>query len=304
MPRIVELSEDHHANTANASSIPTPALPPQMASAQSTTVEEVAADLKRSPFFMTSLEDDEASDNVELAAMQALQYEGTRAEIAQGFRENGNEMARAKKWTDGKEFYTKALTALKVPRKEDEADETEREKEIEEASHYRLSLALSSLQKLPAALSACQLGLSHSPQNPSLLTLLQKIQTTQAAQTALEQKRFERETRAKKEAEMLDKALKLRMIRTRTTTQPPEMEDAAIRLIPDPLSPSSTLTFPTILLYPLHLQSDFIKSFGEEQTLLGHLEYLLPLPWDTNREHTLEGTEAYMETVTGGLIKC
>lgn len=103
---------------------------------------------------------------------------------------------------------------------------------------------------------------------------------------------------------MLDKALKLRMIRTRTTAQPPEMEDAAIRLIPDPLSPSSTLTFPIILLYPLHLQSDFIKAFGEEQTLLGHLEYLIPLPWDTNQEYTLEGAEAYMETVAGGLIKC
>ena len=94
------------------------------------------------------------------------------------------------------------------------------------------------------------------------------------------------------------------MIRTRTTAQPPEMEDAAIRLIPDPLSPSSTLTFPVILLYPLHLQSDFIKAFGEEQTLLGHLEYLIPLPWDTNQEYTLEGAEAYMETTTGGLIKC
>ena len=149
MSRIEELPEDQHANTKNASSaqstaeppsMPIPALPPQMASAQSITIEEVAADLKRTPFFMTSLEDDEVSDNVELAAMQALQYEGTRAEIAQGFRENGNEMARAKKWVDGKEFYTKALTALKIPRKEDEADETQKEKELEEACYVNRAL--------------------------------------------------------------------------------------------------------------------------------------------------------------------
>ena len=143
MSRVEELPKDQHALTDNVSStpsIPTLALPPQMASTQSATIEEVAADLKRTPFFMTSLEDDEASDNVELAAMQALQYEGTRAEIAQGFRENGNEMARAKKWADGKEFYTQALTALRIPRKEDEPDETEKEREVEEACYVNRAL--------------------------------------------------------------------------------------------------------------------------------------------------------------------
>ena len=102
---------------------------------------------------------------------------------------------------------------------------------------------------------------------------------------------------------MLNSAIKMRTIRARTTAQPPEMEDAEIRLVPDPLSPTSTLTFPVVILYPLHLQSDFVKAFGEEQTLLGHLEYLLPLPWDERREYTLEGAEAYMETYEGGLIK-
>lgn len=149
MSQVEELPEDQDANSKNACptpptaelpSIPIPALPPKMASAQSTTIEEVAADLKRTPFFMTSLEDDQASDNAELAAMQALQYEGTRAEIAQGFKENGNEMARAKKWADGKEFYTKALTALRIPRKDDEADETERERELEEACYVNRAL--------------------------------------------------------------------------------------------------------------------------------------------------------------------
>jgi hypothetical protein len=101
----------------------------------------------------------------------------------------------------------------------------------------------------------------------------------------------------------LQQALKIRKIMTRTTGQPPDMEDAAIALTPDPVSLTSTLTFPVVLLYPLHLQSDFIKAFGEEQTLLGHLGYLLPLPWDENHEYTLKDVEAYMETREGGLIK-
>ncbi len=33
-------------------------------------------------------------------------------EIAQGFRERGNEMARAKMWKDGKEFYGKGIAVL------------------------------------------------------------------------------------------------------------------------------------------------------------------------------------------------
>jgi len=50
--------------------------------------------------------------NVELEAIRALQYEGTPAEIAQGFKEQGNEMTRAKRWKDGQEFYSKGIAVL------------------------------------------------------------------------------------------------------------------------------------------------------------------------------------------------
>ena len=61
--------------------------------------------------------------------------------------------------------------------------------------------------------------------------------------------------------------------------------------------------FPVVLLYPLHLQSDFIKAFSEMDTVLNHLEYIFPLPWDERHEYTLESVEFYMETGSGGLIK-
>ena len=51
-------------------------------------------------------------DNVELEALRALQYEGTPAEVAQGFKEQGNEVVKMKRWIDGKEFYTKGLAVL------------------------------------------------------------------------------------------------------------------------------------------------------------------------------------------------
>ena len=102
-------------------------------------VDDVVADLQKSPFFMTSLPhksasqdaDEDPEENVELAAMQALQYEGTRAEIAGNFRETGNEMAKVKKWSDAREYYNKALAAMKVERGEEERKEL-KEKGISE----------------------------------------------------------------------------------------------------------------------------------------------------------------------------
>lgn len=120
---------------------------------------------------------------------------------------------------------------------------------------------------------------------------------------AVQQKKQEREQRAQKERLMLTTALRARNIRTRTTAQPPDMEDAAIHLFPNPASPASTIRFPTVLLYPLHLQSDFIKAFSETDTVPQHLEYILPLPWDEEHLYTLQSVEYYMETGSGGLIK-
>ena len=93
--------------------------------------------------------------NPELEAIRALQYEGTRAEVAQNFREQGNEMARAKRWRDAREFYTKALEALKGQIDEEgdgEAGEEERrkkEREIEEACYSNRALCNLSLRRYP-----------------------------------------------------------------------------------------------------------------------------------------------------------
>lgn len=171
-------------------------------------------------------------------------------------------------------------------------------------AHYRLASALLALQKLSDALFACANGLTYHPDNGPLIALHAKITFQITISEAAVKKHLDGETRRKKEVDTLVAALKLRKIISRTTEQPPELEDAFIRLVPDPLAlTTSTLTFPLVLLYPLHLQSDFVKAFGEEQNLLGHLEYLLPLPWDEKREYTIEGVEAYMETREGGLIK-
>ena len=166
-----------------------------------------------------------------------------------------------------------------------------------------MASAFLALDKLEEAMAACTAGLAGDASNASLLKLKKKISAGTEAQKASRSKKVEAEEQRKKEATTLAQALQVRKIRTRNTGEQPEIEDAAMTLAPDPLSITSTLTFPVILLYPLHMQSDFIKAFGEEQTLQGHLAYLFPLPWDTSGEYSPQTVEAYMETAEGGLVK-
>ena len=140
---------------------PSAALPPAMASMKSQTADDVLKEINRIPLFMTTLDetDGEGGENTGLEALKALAYEGTRAEVAENFRHQGNDLARGKKWSDAKEFYDKAIAALKVPRRPqdaedhanievveiDEETEQKKERDIEEACY--INRALCNLEK-------------------------------------------------------------------------------------------------------------------------------------------------------------
>lgn len=84
-------------------------------------------------------------ENVLLDALYALQNEGTRGEVAQNFREQGNEAAREKRWTDAKEFYTKSIAVLTAKedrweKPEDPEQEKKLLREVEEASYINRAL--------------------------------------------------------------------------------------------------------------------------------------------------------------------
>ena len=133
-----------------------------MAEIKSQATTEVLTEMNRMPLFMTNLDetDGEGGENIALEALKAMAYEGTRAEIAENFRQQGNECARAKQWTDAKEFYDKAVAALKGPQNNpdpdasgpdvievelDEAEEAKKEKATEEACY--VNRALCNLEK-------------------------------------------------------------------------------------------------------------------------------------------------------------
>lgn len=170
-------------------------------------------------------------------------------------------------------------------------------------AYYRSATALFALDKLDEALDSCLRGLKLEPENAPLKTLQNKIEQRSKIKTEQDQKREAEQRRKQQEKLTLATALKAREIKIRGTTKPPDMADAEIRLAPDPLSPKSTLEFPTMFLYPMHNQTDFVKAFGEKDEIIDHLGYMLPLPWDQKGEYKLKGVDCYMDTVTGGMMK-
>jgi hypothetical protein len=89
----------------------------------------------------------DGESNTALEAIRALQYEGTKAQIAQSFKEQGNEMVKAKMWRDAKEFYTKGVAVLtakgaddKWEKGEDPELEAKKEKQLEEQIYVNRAL--------------------------------------------------------------------------------------------------------------------------------------------------------------------
>ncbi|KAF2857965.1 TPR-like protein [Piedraia hortae CBS 480.64] len=290
------------------------------------------------PLFMTSL-DDVDEDNEQIQALRALAYEGTRAEIAENFRKQGNECVSEKNYIDARKFYAQATEALNSPQTEpveNEEEEERKEKAIAEACHansalcnlqmknyascqrdcaaalrlnpdnikawYRAASACLAIDKLPEALDACENGLLRDSNNASLKALLTRIENRRDHLDALTKARREREAGLALDQATLKQALHTRGILARQTDDPPDMEDAVVGL-DRPRDYKSTLHFPVLFLYPREAQSDLVKAVTEEESLGPHLELMLPPPWDTAGAYHPDNVDCYMETRPGGLIK-
>lgn len=108
-----------------------PELPPQLHNMnfQNKTVDQVAKELKRLPFFMTDINDvqegDDDGDTLgrdQLEALKALAYDGDPEEIAGNFKQQGNEQYKLKKFKDAVVFYTKAISVEQLGEERDPKD--------------------------------------------------------------------------------------------------------------------------------------------------------------------------------------
>jgi tetratricopeptide (TPR) repeat protein len=170
-------------------------------------------------------------------------------------------------------------------------------------AYYRSASALFALDKILDALDVASRGAKLDPDNTEFEKLLDKIRARMQVKEAQDRRRLMELRRRMQEMQVLESALKARKVTVRGSKQPPNLEDATIRLSPDPLSSTSLLEFPVMLLYPMHNQTDLIKAWAEKDAITHHLSYILPLPWDTKNEYKLSSVDCYMDTISGGLMK-
>lgn len=320
-----------------------PQVPPGMASMRGKTSEEILAELNKSPLFMTDLEENDDLEALKALAYEGTPAEVSQSFKEHGNDCFKVKQWKDAKEFYGKGVNVllievrKRQKAPKEERAKEDAEEVAKEVGILEAclvnraacnlelknyrscimdcgsalrinnknvkAYYRSSKALLALGKVTEADDSCARGLAIDPENVSLKAVAREIIKKHEILSARRKVEMEREETNRQELILLRTALKARGIKTRKTAQPPEMEDAKIQLVPDPSDPTSTISFPAVLLYPLHLESDFIKAFNETEPVGHHLSYILPLPWDLKGEYTPNSIECYIETTKGGLLK-
>lgn len=152
----MKLQNDASQTTQEASA----SMPPSMARAKETSVDDLMAEMNKIPLFMTSLDDPEG-ENEQLEALKALAYEGTRAEIAQNFREQGTELIREeKRYAEAREYYTKAIVALRSPPPEPDPEQGPSVVEIDEEAEERKEREIEEVCLVNRAL--CNLEMSSS----------------------------------------------------------------------------------------------------------------------------------------------
>lgn len=168
---------------------------------------------------------------------------------------------------------------------------------------YRSAKALLAVDRIEEADDICARGLELDEGNKALQAVAQDIIKRAKELAARRKKEEERKSTERRRESLLQAAIKARGIPMRSTEKPPDMEDAKVQLVPDPDDPRSALSFPAVLLYPVHYESDFIKAFEENHTVADHLSYVFPLPWDQKGVYSVDNVECYVETKEGGLLK-
>lgn len=310
-----------------------PQLPPQLAEFKDKTTDEVLAELNRMPFFMTKLDDTdgEGGENVQLEALKALAYEGEPHEVAENFKNQGNDLYKAKRFKDAREIYKKGLSVKCGVAKIDEslysniaACELElknfrscinccREalslnpKNIK--CYYRMGKAFFKLDRFDEARDSIEFGLKVDAQNKSLHALLETVQKRERQIAEYEEKRRKEEETKRNLQTLLENALIVRNVKSiKTKHRNAELLDEAKLKLENPTDFESQMIYPALVMYPTTGEFDFIAEVGELSSVQDLLDLIMQRPqeWFDEPKHkdfTPKKLLAYMETESGGLVK-
>ncbi|KAI9891959.1 MAG: hypothetical protein M1814_002153 [Vezdaea aestivalis] len=295
--------------------------------------------------------DGKGGENIDLQALKALAYDGTPLEIADNFREQGNGAFREKRYADARQFYTQGITAVEMKPAEPPAPQStvmtaeEKSKALEllllnraaanlalqnyrattqdctsaltynEANikiWFRLVTAQIALSWFPQATRSLEIALVKFPADSALLGLQSRLAARLEQEEKAVKERKGRQDRKIAVAKALAKALHSRGVKVRMTAHAPDMDDAIIRLVPDPLNVDDTsqVVYPVLFLFPLAQQSNLVKAIGETEVVGSWAEQVcsaIEAIWDTERKYAWgesgRGLELFMDTSKGGMVK-
>ncbi|KAG6813462.1 hypothetical protein H0H92_010796 [Tricholoma furcatifolium] len=307
-----------------------------MADASSSTGPQVApkkdldaamAALDSLPLFMKSLPTEDSEDS-SLAALQSLIYEGTPDEVAQNFKEQGNEYFKGKRYREALGFYTQGVDAKPTDNALKEALLCNRAAcnlELQNygsvlrdcsaaltlnaqssKAFYRSASALLALDRVEEALDCCDRCLAFDPVNKGVLQLRERATKAKAVK---DKRKVEKAERLRKEQEA--KRLMDIAFRERNLLLLPKADGSSNPYEPhlDPDDPTgSTLVFPVFFLYPQYATSDVISEFVEDVPFAAHLEAMFPpkvpaLDWDKRGEYVDGQLVVYAMTHRKRLLK-
>ncbi|KTW28928.1 hypothetical protein T552_01556 [Pneumocystis carinii B80] len=289
----------------------------------SETAEKWLKETEKLPFFMQNY--DKTKENTAIDAIIALQYEGEPLEIAENFKYHGNECYKAKKYQDAIEYYTKALktkagNGIEVACLLNNAAchmELKNYRQVlnncyevlkKEPNHtkalYRSAKACFFLDRLDESLKHINQCLKTDYNNDTFKSLKQEVIERKKYLERKFKEAYERKNMSFIKKKTLEKALKERGIIIKSSPIEQDMGDVEVCLS-SPLDITSILLFPVIFLYPLVLQSDFIKQVEETSTIQEQLDLVLASKpqWDKNNEYSASNVEVCIETKIGDMIK-
>ncbi|KAG0232055.1 hypothetical protein BGW42_008488 [Actinomortierella wolfii] len=283
--------------------------------------ENLDKEMNQVPLFMQRLTA-EALENPLIQALQELAYDGTPEEVAENFKNQGNECFKQGKkyYKDALDYYTKALD---VGCSDDKLNETlyvnraacnlhfENYRRVltdcaaalklnpkNVKALYRSAKALAALEMYPEAIDCCEHALVNEPDNKLVQEEKKRIQAEYDVKEAKRKAKEERERKIREQKLKIEGALEKRGIKTASTPGYTKNHPHDIQLNDE----TGEISIPTFFLYPEHNESDFVQAFHEHDTVGEQLAEIFyePAPWDPQHKYRPETVEIYFETEDAG----
>ncbi|DBA02023.1 TPA: hypothetical protein N0F65_000270 [Lagenidium giganteum] len=165
-------------------------------------------------------------------------------------------------------------------------------------AYFRGAKASRMLRKPEDTLRYCEIGLTHDPENKLLLKLQQEgLQLVKEIRIENEKKEFERMKR-RAYTDKYRKLCELRQVRVGRAL----IDDERVKQYEgkaDLDAESGQMYWPTLFLYDEHGTSDFVQTFGENDSFIEHLANMFPedgpfAEWDEKHEYVASNLVIYV----------